>query len=84
MIKKLNYYFITLFVFGDSIEKYRGTWASLFTTLFLCIIAMIGENSNPRGMNIFWYKFNIKRREYFKALTEYDSGNNKGNGKHSR
>ena len=38
MIKKLNYYFITLFVFGDSIEKYRGTWASLFTTLFLFIL----------------------------------------------
>ena len=56
----------------------------IFTALFLCIIAMIGENSNPRGMNIFWYKFNVKRREYFKALTEYDSGNNKGNGKHSR
>ena len=35
MINKLNYYFITLFVFGDSIQKYRGTWASLFTTLFL-------------------------------------------------
>ena len=56
----------------------------IFTALFLCIIAMIGENSNPRGMNIFWYKFNVKRREYFKALREYDSGNNKGNGKHSR
>ena len=38
MIKKLNYYFITLFVFGDSIEKYRGTWASLFTTIFLFIL----------------------------------------------
>ena len=35
MIKKLNYYFITLFIFGNLIEKYRGTWASLFTTLFL-------------------------------------------------
>ena len=35
MIKKLNYYFITLFVFGGSSVKYRGTWASLFTTLFL-------------------------------------------------
>ena len=35
MIKKLNYYFITLFVFGNSIIKYRGTWASLFTTLIL-------------------------------------------------
>ena len=38
MIKKLNYYFITLFVFGDSIKKYRGTWASLFTTLFLFLL----------------------------------------------
>lgn len=56
----------------------------IFTTLFLCIIAMIGEHSNPRGMNIFWYKVNVKRREYFKALTEYDSGNNKGNGKHTK
>ena len=41
---------------------------------------MIGENSNPRGMNIFWYKVNIKAKEYWKALTEYDSGNNRGNG----
>ena len=38
---------------------------------------MIGENSNPRGMNIFWYKVNIKAKEYWKALTEYDSGNNR-------
>jgi hypothetical protein len=62
----------------------------LLTTLGLCIVAMIGENSNPRGMNIFWYKVNVKvkeyykvnvkRRAYWKALTEYDSGNNKGNG----
>ena len=41
---------------------------------------MIGEHSNPRGMNIFWYKVMIKTREYKKALTEYDSGNNSGNG----
>ena len=52
----------------------------LLTTLSLCIVAMIGENSNPRGMNIFWYKVNVKRKAYWKALTEYDSGNNKGNG----
>ena len=32
----------------------------LLTTLALCIVAMIGENSNPRGMNIFWYKVNVK------------------------
>ena len=56
----------------------------LFIILFFCIIAMIGENSNPRGMNIFWYKVNIIRKNYFKELTRYDSGNNKGNGKHSR
>ena len=41
---------------------------------------MIGENSNPRGMNIFWYKIGVETRKYYKALTEYDSGNNKGNG----
>tara|TARA_Y100001970_G_C14246043_1_gene868291 strand:- start:3184 stop:3693 length:510 start_codon:yes stop_codon:yes gene_type:complete len=41
MISKLNYYFITLFIFGDSIEKYRGTWASLFTTIFLFLIIHI-------------------------------------------
>ena len=52
----------------------------LFIILFLCIIIMIGESSNPRGMNIFWYKFNVKLKEYHKALIEYDSGNNKGNG----
>ena len=56
----------------------------IFIPLLACIILMIGEHSNPRGMNIFWYKFNVKRREYWKALREYDSGNNKGNGKHSR
>ena len=55
----------------------------IFIPLLVCIILMIGEHSNPRGMNIFWYKFNVKRREYWKALREYDSGNNKGNGKHS-
>ena len=51
-----------------------------FPLLFCCIVAMIGEHSNPRGMNIFWYKVAIKTREYTKALTEYDSGNNNGNG----
>ena len=55
----------------------------IFIPLFACIILMIGEHSNPRGMNIFWYKFNVKRREYWKALRDFDSGNNKGNGKHS-
>ena len=35
----------------------------LLTTLFLCIVAMIGENSNPRGMNIFWYKVNVLLNE---------------------
>ena len=47
----------------------------LYTTLFLCIIAMIGENSNTRGMNIFWYNVRVKLKEYWKALKEYDSGN---------
>ena len=53
----------------------------LYTILLLCIIAMIGENSNPRGMNIFGYKVRVKAKEYWKALREYDSGNNDGNGK---
>ena len=38
MMNKFNYYFITLFVFGASIQRFRGTWASLFTTLFLFIL----------------------------------------------
>ena len=38
MINKFNYYFVTLIIFGDSVEKYRGTWASLFTVLFLFTI----------------------------------------------
>ena len=41
MINKLNYYFVTLFVFGNLIERYRGTWASLFTTLFLFLLISI-------------------------------------------
>ena len=38
MINKLNYYLITLFIFGETIQKFRGTWASLFTTLFLFVV----------------------------------------------
>ena len=38
MINKFNYYFVTLLIFGDFIQKYRGTWASLFTVFFLFII----------------------------------------------
>ena len=38
MINKLNYYLITLFIFGRAIQKYKGTWASLFTTLFLFLV----------------------------------------------
>ena len=41
MINKLTYYFITLFIFGNSIQKFRGTWASLFTTLFLFLLVYI-------------------------------------------
>tara|TARA_B100001029_G_C15030515_1_gene436622 strand:- start:31 stop:540 length:510 start_codon:yes stop_codon:yes gene_type:complete len=43
MVNKINYYFITLFIFGNSIEKYRGTWASLFTTLLLYLLIYIFE-----------------------------------------
>ena len=38
MFKNLNYYIITLFIFGNFIKKYRGTWASLFTVFFLFVI----------------------------------------------
>ncbi len=38
MISKFNYYLITLFIFGNSIQKFRGTWASLLTTLFLFVV----------------------------------------------
>tara|TARA_B100001175_G_C19493072_1_gene633706 strand:+ start:1190 stop:1708 length:519 start_codon:yes stop_codon:yes gene_type:complete len=38
MNNKLNYYFITLFIFGNSIQRFKGTWASLFTALFLFLI----------------------------------------------
>ena len=41
MIKKINYYFVTLFIFGNSIFKYRGTWASLLTTLFMFVLIHI-------------------------------------------
>ena len=37
MIKKFNYFFITLIFFGN-IEKYKGTWASLLTTFLLFIV----------------------------------------------
>tara|TARA_B100000029_G_scaffold491852_1_gene552497 strand:- start:891 stop:1400 length:510 start_codon:yes stop_codon:yes gene_type:complete len=43
MFKNLNYYIITLFIFGNFIKKYRGTWASLFTTLLLFFIFHILE-----------------------------------------
>ena len=56
----------------------------IFIPLLACIVIMIGELSNPRGMNIFWYKVNTIRKYYIKELTQYDSGNYKGNGKHSR
>ena len=41
MINKINYYFITLFIFGNTIQKFRGTWASMFTTLFLFLVIYI-------------------------------------------
>tara|TARA_B100000945_G_scaffold289429_1_gene262476 strand:- start:1504 stop:2013 length:510 start_codon:yes stop_codon:yes gene_type:complete len=41
MISKINYYFITLIIFGNTIQKYRGTWASLFTTLLLFFLIYI-------------------------------------------
>ena len=43
---KLNLNFITLFFFNSSIKKFRGTWASLFTTLFLFILIHILKIEN--------------------------------------
>ena len=42
----------------------------IFVPLLACIVLMIGELSNPRGMNIFWYKVNVIRKNYFKELTQ--------------
>tara|TARA_B100000945_G_scaffold297119_1_gene275945 strand:+ start:1450 stop:1959 length:510 start_codon:yes stop_codon:yes gene_type:complete len=41
MIKKINYNLITLFVFTGLIQKHRGTWASLFTTIFLFLVLKV-------------------------------------------
>ena len=38
MLNKFNFYLITLFIFDKYIQKYRGTWASLFTVLFLFLL----------------------------------------------
>ena len=46
MMHKLNLNFITLFFFNSSIKKFRGTWASLFTTLFLFILIHILKIEN--------------------------------------
>jgi len=46
MMHKLNLNFITLFFFNRSIKKFRGTWASLFTTLFLFILIHILKIEN--------------------------------------
>ena len=41
MINKINYYFITLVIFGNLVKKHRGTWASLLTTLILFFLIYI-------------------------------------------
>ena len=41
MANKFHYYFITLFIFGNYIQKFRGTWASLITTLFLFVVIYV-------------------------------------------
>ena len=46
MMHKLNLNFITLFFFNSSIKKFRGTWASLFTTLFLFLLIHILKIQN--------------------------------------
>ena len=46
MIHKFNFNLITLFFFSSSINKFRGTWASLFTTLFLFLLIHILKIQN--------------------------------------
>ena len=46
MIHKFNFNLITLFFFSTSIKKFRGTWASLFTTLFLFLLIHILKIQN--------------------------------------
>ena len=46
MIHKFNFNLITLFFFSSSIKKFRGTWASLFTTLFLFLLIHILKIQN--------------------------------------
>ena len=46
MMHKLNLNFITLFFFNSSIKKFHGTWASLFTTLFLFLLIHILKIQN--------------------------------------
>ncbi len=41
MFKNFNYYFVTLVIFGNPIFKFRGTWASMLTTIFLFILIHI-------------------------------------------
>ena len=46
MIHKFNFNLITLFFFSSSINKFSGTWASLFTTLFLFLLIHILKIQN--------------------------------------
>jgi len=47
----------------------------LILTIVLCIFILIMENSNPEGIKIIYKYLWKKIKLYWKALTEYDSGN---------
>ena len=47
----------------------------LLTTLSLCILILIAENSNPNGMKKFWRYVAKGLKKYWKALKEWESGN---------
>lgn len=47
----------------------------LLTTLSLCILILIAENSNPDGMKKFWRYVVKGLKKYWKALKEWESGN---------
>jgi hypothetical protein len=47
----------------------------LITTICLCVLILIAENSNPDGMKIIYKYLWKKLKEYWKALQEWESGN---------
>ena len=61
MINKLNYYFITLFVFGSAIKRHRGTWGFIIYNFIFILINLYFKNSvvivSILLVAIFFYSF---------------------------